>query len=284
MDKENIESCKENVTIKTNKQYYFLAGLFRSGNTLLSSILNQNPNIYSSPINPLCEYLFACHTIKNTYQSSLINTFPERSSNMITKMIDEYYFNVDKKIIIDREKNWAHPENIKLILEYIDNNPKIIFTTRPVLESIASQIAIDREKSIFRKMYQDGYLFNENISPNDNIAEFMMSYGSPFNNLLFSALKSIDDPKTSKMIHIVEYENLISDSENTMNKIYDFLEIDNFKHDFNNIKRIENYNESLVGHAEDFHEVRPTLSRSNIKVEDYFSQEIIDRYKNVRYF
>ena len=35
------------------KKYYFIAGLHRSGVTLLSSILNQNPRFYSGPLSPV---------------------------------------------------------------------------------------------------------------------------------------------------------------------------------------------------------------------------------------
>ena len=41
-----------------NKTYHFLAGLPRSGNTLLSAILNQNPDIYSTPLSPLPTFMW----------------------------------------------------------------------------------------------------------------------------------------------------------------------------------------------------------------------------------
>ena len=40
---------KENSFPRKNKKIFFLAGLPRSGNTLLTSILNQNPDIACTP-------------------------------------------------------------------------------------------------------------------------------------------------------------------------------------------------------------------------------------------
>ena len=40
------------------KNYYFMAGLPRSGSTLLKSILEQNPNVYASPISPVMELMY----------------------------------------------------------------------------------------------------------------------------------------------------------------------------------------------------------------------------------
>ena len=37
----------------TEKTFYFMTGLPRSGSTLLSSILNQNPKFYSGPSSPV---------------------------------------------------------------------------------------------------------------------------------------------------------------------------------------------------------------------------------------
>ncbi|NBP58534.1 sulfotransferase, partial [bacterium] len=38
---------------KSYKKYYFISGLPRSGSTLLSAILNQNPRFYSGPNSPV---------------------------------------------------------------------------------------------------------------------------------------------------------------------------------------------------------------------------------------
>ena len=58
-----------------NKEYLFLSGMYRSGNTLLSSILNQNPEIYSSPLSPLCEHAW------NSYCTFLNNENDIRIKN-----------------------------------------------------------------------------------------------------------------------------------------------------------------------------------------------------------
>ena len=38
-----------------NKKYYFMAGLPRSGSTLLKSIINQNPDVHTEPVSPILE-------------------------------------------------------------------------------------------------------------------------------------------------------------------------------------------------------------------------------------
>ena len=51
------------------KKYFYFCGLPRSGNTLLSNILNQNPNIHSTGHSFLPDLFFA---IKNAQNSSAV--------------------------------------------------------------------------------------------------------------------------------------------------------------------------------------------------------------------
>lgn len=265
-----------------NKKYYFLAGLHRSGNTLLSSILNQNPEIYSSSIGPLCEYVWQCYKTKTTYQSSIINNYPERSDRMISKMIENYYEDITKPIIIEREKNWLHPQNMKIIKEFIEPNPKIIFTTRPILEIMASLISIDII-GLADSMDKSGYVFDTSVSFNDNLCDFLMSDYSELKNT-FPAFDSIDDPKNIGMIHIVKYEELINNPEETMNKINDFLEIEKFNYQFTNIQKVEEYKDEDAWLSKQLHNIRPVLGKSDIKIEDYIPSRSIEKYKDLRYF
>jgi len=108
------------------KKYHFLAGLPRSGNTLLSSILNQNEKIYSSHLSPISTILW------DVQQSAFQNEYTLRSNNIdaansiIQNIIVNYYSKINKPIIIDREKAWATPGNLTTIKKYITSEPKII--------------------------------------------------------------------------------------------------------------------------------------------------------------
>ena len=45
------------------KKFYFMAGLPRSGSTLLSAILNQNPVFYSGPASPVLATMNAIESV-----------------------------------------------------------------------------------------------------------------------------------------------------------------------------------------------------------------------------
>jgi len=269
-----------------DKRYYFLAGLHRSGNTVLSSIFNQHPDIYSSPLSPVPEYMWLTYNASKELQPAKTNMFPERSTRLLSRMLENYYEDVEKPIVFDRNKNWAHPENVQMIKDCLGFEPKVIFTTRPIIEILASFIALDRQlliKSI-NSADKDGlFEINKNLTTNDNICDYLMrDDGQLIANL--QVLRSIDNSDNAGMIHMVEYEDLLNTPQETMDKIYDFLEIESFQHNFNNIIKIEEYNEDAVGLPKDLHKIRKVLSKSDIKVEDYLTPRSIEKYKYIRHF
>ena len=120
------------------KQIFYLCGLPRAGNTLLSSILNQNPNIAVTPksiVTQICEKIFRLKK-----EETFLN-FPDHTSidNVIKNVMNNYYQDWKQDIIIDRG-GWSAPNNLKFVKKYLNPKPKIILLVRDVLEILASFI------------------------------------------------------------------------------------------------------------------------------------------------
>lgn len=266
------------------KQYHFLAGLFRSGNTVLSSILNQNPDIYSSPISTLVEHMWVCHLTVQNFESTKVNSLDkQRSINMISKMTETYYSDIDNPIVFDRNKSWTNSANIEMIKTYITEKPKIIFTTRPILECIASFIAIDKNLLV-REINNSNFMQDPKLKENENIANYLVSEYSNFGLTRVWAMQSLDNPDNEGMIHVVKYEDLLSTPQETMDNIYNFLELESFKHNFKNIRKLEEYDDAAAGFAKDLHKVRRVLGKGDVKIEEYLTPYTIEKYKDIRYF
>lgn len=261
------------------KQYHFLAGLHRSGNTVLSSILNQNPDFYVSPISPLVEYMWRCHD--DDFEGSQTNPRIHSKNKMISEMIKNYYEDIDKPVIIDRSKSWANPDNIVMLKEYVSEKPKVIFTIRPLRECVASEIKI-RKDYILSSMRNEQYPINNKVSINDNIAEYILQ-GNLYLTESF-AIQSLSNPSNSGIIHLVDYHELINSPTNTINSIYNFLDLPEYQHDFKNIKRIEHELDLNVGLPADLHKIRKKLEFSGLNPLDYISQNMIDKCNQMDLF
>jgi sulfotransferase len=124
-----------------NKQYFFLAGLPRSGNTLLSSILNQNPDIQVSANSLISEIFYYGVSLQF---NEVFQNFPDYDSleNYLRSIFDSYYQNWDAKYIIDRGP-WGTENNLNILENLFGDDIKIICTVRDITEILASFIKLN---------------------------------------------------------------------------------------------------------------------------------------------
>ena len=126
-----------------NKKYYFLSGLPRAGNTLLSSFINQSQKVKATANSILPNILFELDKVK---QTDIYKNFPDQKSylNVYKNVLENYYKEWQAEYIIDRS-TWGTPKNLEL-LKLIIPKPKFIILYRPVLECLASFVKITKAK------------------------------------------------------------------------------------------------------------------------------------------
>jgi sulfotransferase len=271
-----------------DKNYYYLSGMHRTGNTVLSALLNQNPNVYSSPLSPVVQYMWVLQNCFYTMENDIRLKDKSGQERVMKSLLPSFYENVNKPIIFDRHKQWATPPNIEMLRNYIDPNPKIIFTVRPLLEIILSYINAMSE-SLDYLMAKDGWIIKPYLSELDNKCDYLMRPDGVIYPHFYSLI-SIHDEKNKNNIHLVEYDNLVNSPQETMNKIYDFIGIDHFNHNFNNIKKLETENHfaidlpSTIKEIDKIHEIRKSLSKTSKDPKDVFSEYVINQYGSLDFW
>jgi len=265
-----------------DKTYHFLAGLPRSGNTLLSALLNQNPDIYSTPLSPLPTLLWNfANDADNMEQVNRNVENKIRTEIFMSSFFDNYYKEIEKPVVIDREKAWGTPANLGVLKKHITPTPKIIFTVRDILEIIASFVKMDAQY-LNNEAVNQGYFMSNYRSPKDLVCEHMMAPNSDISKGLLS-LSSAFYPENAGIFHIVEYNDLVINPEETMNKIYDFLELPHYEHNFSKIEKVETDNDEVLGLPKDLHEIRKSLSQSSTSL-DILSDYIRHKYSNMEFW
>jgi sulfotransferase len=265
-----------------NKTYHFLAGLPRSGNTLLSAILNQNPDIYSTPLSPLPGFMWDFANSAGDMEQINRNTENQiKAEIFLSSFMDNYYKEVEKPVVIDREKAWGTPANLNIIKQYITPTPKIIFTVRDILEIVASFIKMDADY-LKRDAYNSGYYMANYRSEKDLVAESVMRPNGDIDKGLLS-LASAFYPENKGMFHIVEYNDLVFNPEDTMAGIYNFLDMPNYEHNFKKIQKVETDNDEILGLPKDLHDIRKSLSNSSTSI-DILSDYIKHKYSNMEFW
>ena len=263
------------------KKYYFLAGLPRSGNTLLSSILNQNPDIKVSSNSFLNIHLYNTYHLK--YSEQYYN-FPDSKSldNLVSSSFDSYYQDWNAKYIIDRGP-WGTPFNLQLLQEYLKNEIKIICTVRDIVEIIASFIKTspDYIKKEIDKEINQGKRFEDNYkSEIERLCEWVIQPMGQLDHSLFS-LGNLCKEENKKYLHLIEYKDFIKSPKRTIHKIYDFLNIPHYNHNYNDIQQFSvnglKYNDKMVFKS-NLHEVKNTIQPPNYKIKDILPQYLVEKY------
>ena len=207
------------------KQYYFMAGLPRSGSTVLSAILNQNPRLYSGPSSPVLPTMLGIENQFLTGELYKGYPKPEQANLIISSIIHQFYSDVEKPIVIDKNRAWT--DCIVKLEGYINKPAKIICPVRDIDEILTSMITMVR-----RNPYQEGQekinfideqLVKLNIPlTDDNRCQFI---AGP-NGILGQSYTSIQTALESGFkdrIHFVEYKDLVSNPGETLFKLYEFL-------------------------------------------------------------
>jgi sulfotransferase len=267
--------------VKMNKTYYFMAGLPRSGSTLLKSIIDQNPNIHANPVSPVMELMYWNDHYFTDSEQYLGYPKPKSAHKVISSIIDNYYFDTEEPIVIDHCRAWSN--NIERIKTYITPNPKIICPVRNVLEVLTSFITmvhrnLDQVSFIDQHLIEKGFPVND-----DNRCDYLMSKDGIVEQALWAQSQAFIRGDDKKYLLMVEYDDLVNCSDETMRRIYEFLELDYYQHDFGNV---ENKHREIDDqwYLKDMHYIRKEVKKKSKKPEDVLSSYILNKYSNLEYW
>ena len=242
------------------KKFFFLQSLPRSGNTLLSSLVNENKNIKITANSIVPEILFKIYSVKD---HKIYQNFPDEDSvnDVLYNVFNLYYKNWESEFIIDRGP-WGTPFNL-YVLKKIFVERKFVIIYRPVLESLASCIKI------------------ENPTNKEESCDSLMDSDGMIGKYLWGIKNLI---KEKEDFILIKYEDLIKNIENELNKIFNFLGIKNYSIDKNYIKQLSinniSYNDSV--YYEGLHKIRTDkIEYKKIEIEKYLPKNIINKYSNL---
>lgn len=234
-----------------------LSGLPRTGSTLLSAILNQNPKIHSEGSSHLCELMFSVQqSCINDEQRHLraSRRFPKTMHNIVSALPGLYYKDIKKPIIVDKCRVWANHANMQLIYNYITDKPKVIILRRKVEEIMMSLLNIFKKNNINFTAY-------DILSPTND-------------DFRIPILSVIDSYKNNNGTFLfVNYNDIVENTERTLKDIYDFCEWEYYPHNFTNIVHPFPEDDTYYG-LQGLHDVNPTIIKENKNIE--LSKDILN--------
>ena len=260
------------------KTFYFMSSLPRSGSTLLSTLLNQNPNIYSPEQDTdLVTSMDFYETNIVNYESASAGVHSHSYFQVLGDMAKSFYKDIDKPIIIDKNRSWGLERGLNLA-KYVSQTPKVVFVYRPIIEILTSWITLCEMNP---NNFIDNSIKNLDLNPrnyrpiNDVRCDAIMNFQiERYLNIYTQALKD----KTT--FQLVSYNEIITNPQETLNNIYKFLNIPEYEHNSNSIIKVNNWDDNFAFGIDTLHEVRPTLNKISKEPSDVLSNYILNKYSN----
>lgn len=268
------------------KTYYFMSGLPRAGSTLLSAILNQNPRFYSGPSSPVVPAMIGLETTLSNEELYLAYPKREQAAKMIGSLLENYYSDVDKPVIFDKNRSWVN--RLHYIPGYFGIEAKVLCPVRDIKDILASFITMQRRSTYSmggtKLNVIDEMLVKSNLPLTDlNRCQFLASDAGILGQSYLGIKQALIEGQ-EKSLHFIEYNDLLNSPQKTMQQVYDFLEEEYFDHTFDNLEnKYREKDEEIYGFP-DMHEVRSTLSRRSIKAEEILDEQILELCQDAEFW
>ena len=257
-----------------NKKIFFLAGLPRAGNTLLTSILNQNPDICCTPNSITLEIYKDVWNLKHT---DVFQNYPDDESlhRVMEAILPAYYQHWNYKYIIDRGPAGTQG-NLYLLKKFYNKKIKIIFLVRPLLEVLASWVSWSMKTP-------DSFIRRKAKNPTEACHFLMGPKGQITKELL--CMQNLLKPENKHHVHFVDYKDIVSKPDSTIKEIYKFLDIPSFKHRFVDLDQVTvnglGYDDTVMGKG--LHTIKTKKlikSKTNVNI---LPPEIIKQYGKIKF-
>ena len=255
------------------KKLFFLVAMPRSGNTLFTSIINQNSNIACTPNSITLEIMKDLSLLKET---DVFQNYPNHQSldNVLDSVYVNYYKDWPQKYIIDRGPVMTKG-NFQLMQKHFKKPFKYIVIIRDLMDVLASYMKwYTKEPNAFPNRY--GCKNDE-----EKLSMIMNKDGAVAKDL--EAIKNAYN--YPDICHFMKYDNLVQNPEEEINKVYTFFNIPYFNHRFFDLNQIQvngmGYNDSIVG--KNMHTIRNEIKKEYNPYIEKIPQRIREKYGHIKF-
>jgi sulfotransferase len=234
-----------------------ITGLPRSGTSLVTSILAQNPQIHSE-----------CDSFLQPLLFTMQQNWPRISNDKHTKMpdvmrglIQGYYRDCRSSVIFDRNLMWV--PFLPMLEQILERQVRVLVCVRNPAEILTS-FERSRAQDPLSMTAADFKLGNTS-----NLAARCFFYSGP-DGLLGTTHMNLRDSIIMGLLDrmlFVDYGLYCGNPRSQTKRIYDFFELDPFEHDFQNI---------IPGNAG----VRPRLEKVSVNCVQYLGLDLFEQYNS----
>jgi sulfotransferase len=261
---------------------FYQSSLPRAGSTLLQNILAQNPDIYATPTSGVLELIFGARA---NYTNSA--EFKAQDAELMNKgwqafakaCMDDFYNAItDKKYVVDKSRGWGiHYDFLQFVQ---GEDPKIICMVRDPRDIFASM-----EGNFRKHPEKQSDVLDWSKGQGTTVPKRIDIWSqNPPVGLAFERLSEIFRMGLDSKMLFVRFEDLCLYPDTEMIRIYEYLGIPHFQHDFDNIEQVTKEDDEVYGTFGD-HVIRTKLEPVPSKAKQLLGKDVTDWiYTNYKWF
>lgn len=235
----------------SDKTFYFISGLPRSGSTLLANILAQNPRFHTTSTSGIMDIMFG---VRNNWNQLVeFQAAPNDAAKLrvLRSILGSYYADVDKAVIFDKCRGWLSLlEMAEAVLGY---KAKVLVPVRDLRDILASFEKIWREVSKTSQMPQErkNYAKFQTVQGRCDVwLSGEQPVGLAYNRLTDAFVRGFGD-----RMYLVDFDDLTREPEKTLEGIYNFLGESKYKHNFDRVEQVTWEDDRIHGFS-GLHDIR----------------------------
>jgi sulfotransferase len=210
------------------KELFFISGLPRSGSTLLSAILRQNPDFYADISSPVQGLVASTINVITGSESNHLIDEPRRK-HILRALVQSYYDAVTPKTVFDTSRGWTAKTSL---LKELYPKTKIICCVRDLPWILDSFERIAAKNTLYNAALTDDES-RQTVTTRCDALMDVKKEGQVVKPYYFLEEGMLLNPD---MIMLMEYESLCKKPESVMREIYQFIGKPYFDHDFDNVE------------------------------------------------
>jgi sulfotransferase len=263
------------------EQLFFQSSLPRAGSTLLQNILAQNPDIYATPTSGVLELIFAArsnYTNSPEFKAQDADLMRNAFLTFCRKGMDGFYESLtDRKYVIDKSRGWGIHYDM---LNTIYPEPKIICMIRDLRDIFCSM-----EKNYRKHPEKQDPILDWSQMQGTSVPKRIDIWAqNPPVGMALERLSEIHRMGIDSRILFVKFEDLCLYPEREMQRIYTYLDIPYFEHDFDNIEQVTKEDDEVYGAFGD-HVIRTKLEPVKSNAKQILGKDVTDWiYNNYKWF
>ena len=248
----------------------FQSSLPRSGSTLFSNIVGQNPQFHVTPTSGLLDLLYTSRAQFSSgpeFKAQDHHEMERAFAGYCRGALEGYAASLtNKPWLLDKSRGWAvhYP-----FLNAFYPDPKIVCLIRNPIDILCSM-----ERRFRQSALTDPGVVNHAQMLNTSLEKRIDSWiASPPVGLAMERLLEIMRMGIDRQILFIRYEDLCAEPQAQLDRFYAFLGLESYRHNFARVEQLTQEDDSVYGIFGD-HTIRPKVQPQPSKATETFGPQL----------